>query len=363
MFTNLRHPIIGNLKVRQAITYAIDRQFMIDNINYGWGKVAEGPIPEGHWYFKPDLPYPQERDLDKANQLLDEAGYPRGTDGIRFEITCSFDVGMWDFVKASEATAAQLAEVGIKVNLRGLETPGMYDTIWLEYDYDIFIHHLGIASDFSVEGRIYLSSQIVQIPFTNCMGYNSSVADELFDAVTKEIDSEKRKDIFYEIQDVLVADLPIIWMWEKQIPHAFWEDVVGLPPGPMYQYPLTEVWHTGASTHSPMEAQAVIAAAESEISTYKAQNFDVTAAESKLSEAQTAYEKLGTPGNYDDCYTLATEAKALADDNPPPGPGPGPGPGPEPEPAPFPTELVIGVVAVIVIVAAAALYMSTRKKD
>ena len=90
LIINTKKAPFDNQKVRQAVAYAIDRQFVIDNIWFGFGKPATGPIssnfaPSG--IYTADVTKYQVPDgIERANKLLDEAGLPKKDGGIRFEI-------------------------------------------------------------------------------------------------------------------------------------------------------------------------------------------------------------------------------------------------------------------------------------
>ncbi|MBK7260353.1 MAG: hypothetical protein IPI03_00090 [Rubrivivax sp.] len=88
---NTRVKPFDNVKVRQAVAYAIDRKFIIDNVWFGFGKAATGPISsnfKANGLYTADVKsYNVANGVELANKLLDEAGYPKKADGTRFEIT------------------------------------------------------------------------------------------------------------------------------------------------------------------------------------------------------------------------------------------------------------------------------------
>src|SRR5919204_664183 len=74
----------NNLKVRQAIAHAIDKRFIIQKLLFGYGQISHSEVPPAlKWAHNPNVPQ-YEYDVAKANQLLDDAGYRRGPDGMRF---------------------------------------------------------------------------------------------------------------------------------------------------------------------------------------------------------------------------------------------------------------------------------------
>ncbi|GAA4618175.1 ABC transporter substrate-binding protein [Saccharopolyspora hordei] len=119
------HPALKDVRVRQAIDHAIDRQTLVDRVMGGYAQVGGGYLPpifsDYHW----TPPQPRAFDLALANRLLDEAGYPRGEDGIRH--TPQGEPLTFDFVlhgsrsedtQVGEFVKRWLADVGIAVELQ-----------------------------------------------------------------------------------------------------------------------------------------------------------------------------------------------------------------------------------------------------
>jgi peptide/nickel transport system substrate-binding protein len=110
------NPAVKDKRVRQAISYAIDRQDVVEAIYYGYSTLTDQPIaPSIMGSRKGPLKYPYKSDLEKAKQLLKEAGYPNG-----FEITCITSSKPW-LRRETELMAAQLARVGIRVKIDALD--------------------------------------------------------------------------------------------------------------------------------------------------------------------------------------------------------------------------------------------------
>src|ERR1051325_11504540 len=114
LLMNITVPPFDNLKVRQAIAYAVDRQQLIDLAWPGYGRPWYSPVPDGFVGTTTDVPH-MEHDVDKAKQLLTQAGYPNGVD-----VTLNVD----DVQKlASDVLSEQLKQVGIRVTEEVLDQP------------------------------------------------------------------------------------------------------------------------------------------------------------------------------------------------------------------------------------------------
>ena len=220
---NLRHPALGNQLVRQAIAHAVDRELVQDLVFFGLSQPSTAHIsstlgPERWHADKPLNRY--DYDVEKANQLLDEAGFPRDDDGNRFSIVHTF-ANLQEFqLTFSTVLAEQLAEVGIEVTPRVLDYAAFLERVYTDWDFDIMSHTLshGPLPEFFVS-RFYVSSNIQPgITFSNAMGYVNEEIDSLWDTVPFEADPEQRREQFYRIQDILADELPLLPIWEVYFP-------------------------------------------------------------------------------------------------------------------------------------------------
>ena len=114
---NLRDPLIGKLAVRQAIAHAIDRAALVKTVWGGYGAPLDAPVPSGvSEYFTKDVPtYPF--DPKRAEQLLDQAGFPRKAGGWRFKLTHDFIPFGDDYRRTGEFVRQALRKVGIDASL------------------------------------------------------------------------------------------------------------------------------------------------------------------------------------------------------------------------------------------------------
>jgi peptide/nickel transport system substrate-binding protein len=214
---------LDDKRVRQALSYAIDRKFIADNIWYGFGKPAVGPIssvfaPQG-LYTDEVLRFDVKDRLDRAKALLDEAGYKPGPDGTRFEI--SQDVGPYgeDYRRMGEYLKQAFQKIGVKLTLRTEDQATYVRRVYTDYDFHMTSGwYVGMGDPTLGVQRQYVSSNIKQgIAFNNVSRYSDPENDKLWAAAATEIDPKKRGDIFHAIQKKLVEDSPIIWIMEMDL--------------------------------------------------------------------------------------------------------------------------------------------------
>ena len=123
MELNVRKPYFKDARVRQAIYHAIDRDFLLKNIWFNFGKVATGPISSDlKNFYTPDVPR-YEFSIAKANQLLDAAGLTRDASGVRLRITHNSNpFGGENNRRISAYFKQQMDLVGIRVDIRAGDT-------------------------------------------------------------------------------------------------------------------------------------------------------------------------------------------------------------------------------------------------
>tara|TARA_R110002111_G_C6005833_1_gene373863 strand:- start:9712 stop:11298 length:1587 start_codon:yes stop_codon:yes gene_type:complete len=207
---NLNHEILRHKDVRQAIAYAIDLDF-IDNALYGgFATPASGPISM-------DSPLADQNpklynlDLDKANKMLDDAGYPRNSEGVRFGLTLDM-LGSMRIV--GEYIKPQLKKVGIDIELR---IPPDFSTWsgWVaNHDFDMTLDIVFNWADPVIGvNRTFMSTNINKgVIWSNTQSYSNPKVDELLEAGAVELDSEKRKELYAEFQQIVTEELPVYWI-------------------------------------------------------------------------------------------------------------------------------------------------------
>jgi len=226
---NLRKAPFNNLKVRQAIAHAIDKGYIEEKADYGLGKAATGPIPSvTTWAHNPNV---TKYDFNprKAEQLLDEAGYPKGPDGTRFKTSIIADRGSFLYSKAAEIIRDYLGRVGINVELKLLDRSSMIDATYIRWDFDMQVHGLGTGPDPAIAvARTYISSNIKPVAFANASGYSNKEVDDLFALAEKASTVKKRAEYYHKAQEIIVKDLPYLWLSEYGLNSAWRDEFKGV---------------------------------------------------------------------------------------------------------------------------------------
>jgi peptide/nickel transport system substrate-binding protein len=206
---NLRDPILKDVRVRQAIAYALDRQPMIEYLWRGEAQPARSVLPPQSWAYNGDVPAYQH-DTDKANRLLDAAGYP-AVNGVRFHLTMktSTDENTRLMVAVMQQ---QLREAGIALDIRSFE----FATFFADVQHGAFqiysLRWIGGNEDPDIFEYAFDSAKFP--PHGANRGYYSNPnLDSLIDKARREIDPKVRKPLYAEVQRILADDLPYINLW------------------------------------------------------------------------------------------------------------------------------------------------------
>ena len=213
---NLKHRPFDDVRVRQAINYAIDKQEIIDGVLLGLGLPVASPYKPGTRWSNPKLqPYPY--DPHKAIALLKEAGFEdHDHDGIldRDGQPLSFEI-LTNQNKEREMSAVlvqrRLKEIGIDVKIRVVEWATFISRFIKTGDFNVVLlgWGLGLEPD---QFNIWHSSQQAPGQF-NFIGYNNPKVDKLLEAGRLELNPDKRMKIYHDFSEILLEDSPVVYLF------------------------------------------------------------------------------------------------------------------------------------------------------
>jgi peptide/nickel transport system substrate-binding protein len=209
---NLDRPYLAKRPVREAIAHAIDRKGLLQVALLGYGEVSLGPIsPNLKRFAAPDLPdYPF--DPKRAEQLLDEAGFPKASGGPRLKLVHDPLPYGEPFQRAGEFIRSALGRVGIDVTIRSQDFATYIHRVYTNRDFDFTFNSMSNLFDPTVGvQRLYWSKNFrVGVPFSNGSHYASAETDRLLEAAAVETDPAKRVQEFTAFQRQVIQDLPDI---------------------------------------------------------------------------------------------------------------------------------------------------------
>jgi peptide/nickel transport system substrate-binding protein len=209
---NVTDPSLKDRRVRQAVACAIDRQAIVRDLWRSQARVANTLLPLGHWAAASEAEMAQyPHHVVRAQQLLEEAGFHAGKDGVRLTLTLKTSTDESTRLMAM-VLQQQMRAAGIRLNIRAAEfgtfysdvTRGafqMYALKWIDSNEDPDIFRYAYASEsFPPRGG-------------NRGRYSNSKVDALLKAAAAETDQSKRRVEYIEVQKILAEDLPGIPLW------------------------------------------------------------------------------------------------------------------------------------------------------
>lgn len=215
--TNHRVAPLGDPRVRQAISRAINRDFIAQRLWFGVGKPATNPVASTTKFHDANVKLPGF-DPRAAAQLLDAAGLRPNAQGVRTTIKHLVLPYGEIWTRLSEYLRQSLRQVGINLELESTDAGSWARRIgaW-EYETSInFVYQFGDPT-LGVE-RTYVSSNIQKVTFTNTGGYSNPRVDALFETARNGQTAAERATAFTEVQKILVDEVPQIWLMEMAFP-------------------------------------------------------------------------------------------------------------------------------------------------
>lgn len=238
-----KHPVLGDLKVRQAIELGINKKLLVDSLLYGKTTPGTAVIPQG---WAKSNAQPSEFSAEKAKALLEEAGWKPGSDGIREKdgVRMKLEFGTTSGNKLREKTQQliqeQLKTIGIQLEIKNVPS----DQLFASWDkngarkrgkYDILMWTTEPGIDPASHIRNYFHSSNIPTDANKGGGANYSrwknaEVDKAIDEAEASTDPAKRAAAYQVVNDKLRADVPQILLYNRLNIDAFKKTIVGHKP-------------------------------------------------------------------------------------------------------------------------------------
>jgi peptide/nickel transport system substrate-binding protein len=242
---------LDDVRVRKALAYAVNRDFITQKLMGGTATPATGPIVPSSPLFEPNLE-PYKLDLKKAEQLLDEAGLKKGADGTRLTLTIDYIPNQNEQQRnVAEYMRSAFKRIGVNLEVRAAPDFATWAQRVANFDFDLTMDSVFNWADPVIGvARTYLSSNIRKgVIWSNTQQYSNKRVDELLDAAAIEGDPAKRKALYSEFQKIIADEVPITFINVTPYRTAYDQRLTGLPDSIWgVLSPLDEVaWSSGAA--------------------------------------------------------------------------------------------------------------------
>lgn len=213
---DLRNPLFEDKRVRQALTHALNREEILETLVFGDGEISNSPGLPFSWAYNKDVPV-FEYNPEKARQLLDEAGWKPGNDGIlekdglRFSFTIKSGQGRLVREQITQVAQQQWKEVGIEVTPMIIEWSAFTDQL-NKHDFDAYILGWSLSADPSITP--YFHTREIENGF-NRGAYSNPELDEIMDESDRTVDRDKRAELIKEAQAIVAEDQPYTFIYSQ----------------------------------------------------------------------------------------------------------------------------------------------------
>ena len=236
IYLNNQAKPFDNQLVRQALCYAIDRQGIMDMVADGHGTAGGSSIyPAFTKYFLPELVDKYPHSVEKAKELLAQAGYPNG-----FDMTISVPNNYQPHMDTAEVVAEQLREAGIRVTIQPVEWSTWLDTIYNGRQFQATVVGVDAAN---MTARAMLE-RFTSDYAKNFINYSNPAYDALFQQAINATDEAAQTDLYKQMETMLADTAANVYIQDLSDLVAMRQDLGGLKFYPIYVLDLSTVYLT-----------------------------------------------------------------------------------------------------------------------
>ncbi len=233
---NLRNPLFSDVRVRRALTHAINKEELIQGVLLGMGQTAKGPYKPGSWAWNPNIKEPVY-DPAAARKLLAEAGW-RETDGdgiLRrggkpFQFTVLTNQGNAERLKTAQIIQQRLRSVGIDMKIRVIEWASFITHFIDNRNFEAVILGWSLGQDPDIFD-VWHSSKTGKKEL-NFIGYKNDEVDRLIVAGRGTFDQLERQRCYRRIQEILAQEQPYTFLYVPDALPTVSARVRGITPAP-----------------------------------------------------------------------------------------------------------------------------------
>jgi len=233
---NLRHPLFGDKRIRQAITAAVNKDELIHGVLFGLGQRAVGPIVPGRWAYNPavkEIGY----DPRHAAELLAQAGWTKKNadgiltkDGKPFQFTILTNQGNQQRLLTAQIVQQRLKQIGIDVRIRVVEWATFLKEFVDKGNFEVILLGWNTSQDPDMYD-VWHSSK-TNPGELNFIGYKNPEVDRLLVEGRGTFDLEKRKRAYFRIQEILADELPYTFLYVPDSLPTVSARIRGIQPAP-----------------------------------------------------------------------------------------------------------------------------------
>lgn len=244
--------IFQDVTVRQAMFYALDRPSIVNSVVYGQGKVANSVEPPTSWAWNPNTKPTYDYNPDKANKMLERAGWVKGADGIRakggkkLQFTIQGIAGSLTATNLMQVMQQNWKAVGVDLTPKSVQFSQLVTVLNFTHDFELIT--LGFNFNTDPDQSPLFSSAGTGPGGFNGFQFKNAEADRLQSEAVNAIDRNTRKPLYYKYQDLMAQQVPAPVLYFQKFNWGLSQRVKGYGLGPFNQYGtrpwMKDVWVT-----------------------------------------------------------------------------------------------------------------------
>ncbi|RXI26512.1 peptide-binding protein [Aliarcobacter trophiarum] len=221
---NLENPKFKDIKVRQALSLAINRQELVDILFFGYGEVCNGPFMPDSFAYNEEIKETKQN-LQKAKELLKEAGYDE-KNPLSFELITN--TGNDIRVNTAQILQYQLEKVGVIMKIRVMEWQAFLNTVVTPRKFETVL--LGWSLALMPDAYPLWHSNSAKLGGFNLVNYKNEKIDELIEKGSGTINKDELSVIYKEIFKIIANDLPYLFLYIPDSITAINKDIKNIEP-------------------------------------------------------------------------------------------------------------------------------------
>lgn len=229
-FNQTKSVPVASDEVRTALNLATDRQEIINKVLDSNGHPAFSPFLPGMIGYSNDVAQP-ELNVDKANQLLEEKGWTKNTDGIRQKSGTALEINLvttdWgELTQTAEILQTQWSKIGVKVNIDPLSISDVQENYIRPREYEALLFGQVVGAD--PDPYSFWHSSEKKDPGLNLALFGNDESDKLIDDGRMQFDNEKRTQDYIDLQKIIATEVPAIFLYSPNYIYPVSKNIQGI---------------------------------------------------------------------------------------------------------------------------------------
>ena len=234
LYLNNAEEPFNDVKVRQALCYAVNRQEVLDMVADGRGTIiGSSMFPAFEKYYMPELAEVYSQNVEKAKQLLTEAGYPDG-----FDMTITVPSNYQQHVDTAQVLVEQLKQVGVNAEIQLVEWDSWLSDVYTDRKFQSTV--VGVDAAY-LSGRALLE-RFVSDSSKNFINFNNEEYDDLYQQVKKSTNDQEQIALYKKMETILNEDAANVYIQDMASEVVLRNTYDGYAFYPLYVMDMSKIY-------------------------------------------------------------------------------------------------------------------------